>query len=369
MRELRAWIILGWRFVLYFAYRLGLRKCPTFLDIYPEGVIVFDRIMNWPKTLRVEGAQNCPSAGPAIFAGNHQKKDDPFVMYRAIHRVTNGSYPVRYMMRDDFFKGLAGIMKSRILDVDELARLVGSLQISRDRVQLSQIKPFITLLREHGSFIMYPGRSRTRTGVFIEYRDNIDEPGGVTFLIAQAQRGRPDLRVPAVPMTRTYNPVTKRSAVIFGEPQYLAHDADRQAQRDMDFKIIELMGGLLEINAAHLVAGILYLRCLHGVKAPASIQRYETAVTSAIERCPNRRIDPALRSDASGETKSTLRYFEEAGLISMLDQQVVPNVEAILHAPEHDKDYHRRNPVKHLVNQYLHLPDVIEAIEAIAGVS
>ena len=162
MRELWAWVIVAWRLLRYFFYRLGIGKCSELLDVYPELIVVFDRVMGWRKNLRIAGAEYCPNEGPAVFSGNHYAKDDPFVAYRAIHRICNGAYPVRYMMRDDFFASGASILKSRLLDVDELVRLLGALQISRNRVQLTQLKPFIALLREQAAFIMYPGRSRSR---------------------------------------------------------------------------------------------------------------------------------------------------------------------------------------------------------------
>jgi hypothetical protein len=46
--------------------------------------------------------------------------------------------------------------------------------------------------------------------------------------------------------------------------------------------------------------------------------------------------------------------------------QVEPLSEAILSAPPLDTRYVERNPVKYLVNQVLHLPDVIAAAEQAA---
>ncbi|MCC6489270.1 MAG: hypothetical protein IT364_17345, partial [Candidatus Hydrogenedentes bacterium] len=45
---------------------------------------------------------------------------------------------------------------------------------------------------------------------------------------------------------------------------------------------------------------------------------------------------------------------------------VWPNRETILSAPEPDKLYVTRNPVKHLVNQLIHLRDVVASIESAA---
>lgn len=366
MKELRAWIVVASLFLRYFMYRLGLIRCPEFLHAYPEGVIVFDRLMGWPRNLRVEGAQHCPTQGPAVFAGNHQKKDDPFVMYRAVHRVTNGAYPVRYMMRDDFFKGTRGILKSRLLDVDELARLAGSLQISRDRVQLSQLKPFISLLREGGAFIMYPGRSRTRSGLFVEYREGIEEPGGVMFLVAQAQRGRPDLRVPVVPTIRTYNPVKKKSTVAFGPPLYVPADADRAVQRELDLELIDAMGQLVELNIAHIVAGILYCRALHGRAPEMSCDALVAAAREVLNACDALPTDPEARANPAAECRQTLAFLSEKGAISVSGSSFIIHTDRVLSTPEPDTNYAKLNPVKHLLNQILHLPVAIQAIEAAA---
>jgi len=364
MREVRAWSVFAWCLIRYTAYRLGFGKCPSFLAIYPEMIFVFDRFMKWPRRLRVEGSHHCPRAGPAVFSANHFAKDDPFIMYRAIHRVCEGAYPVRYMMRDDFFKHTGGILKSRLVDVDELARLFGTLQISRDRVQLAQLKPFISLLRERSAFIMYPGRSRSRTGVFIEYRDGIDEPGGVTFLIAQAQRNKPDLQVAAVPVARTLNLVTKKSTVAFGNPVFLEQDADRAAQRALDFRLIELMGDMVEINVAHFVAGILYLHCLHGRLGGISINAMDSAVGAALSSLHKRIIDPAAIGRRRKEIDATLEYFAGIGFIELGPEGVRPNCARVLAAPPQDTTYIKLNPLKYTLNQVLHLPDVITAIES-----
>ncbi|GMV94222.1 MAG: hypothetical protein AMXMBFR82_40000 [Candidatus Hydrogenedentota bacterium] len=361
MNEPYAWIRVGWRLLRYLGYRMGLGECPTLMDVYPEAVVVFDRVMGWPRTLFVKGGEHCPPAGPVVYAGNHAKKDDPFIMYRAVHRVTGWSCEIRYMMRDDFFKGLPNL---RIVDIDELVRMLGAQQISRDNVQLSQLKPFVKLLRENNGFIMYPGRSRSRSGLFMEYRDGIDEPGGVTFFLAQAQRGHPELRVPAVPMARTHNPVTKRSVIIFGPPVYLPHDADRTMQRDLDFQLVERMGDLVEINVAMAAAAVLYLQCLHHRPLPIDQGKLVAAVRSALAQCSaNRYIDETALADLPREVKVTLEYFQKRGMLELRGTVVWPNRESILFAPDLDKSYVRKNPVKHLVNQILHLPDVVSACE------
>lgn len=364
MYELYAWTRVAWRLLRYLRYRMGWGECPTLLDLYPEAVVLFDRVMGWPRTLFVKGGEHCPTTGPVVYAGNHAKKDDPFIMYRAVHRVTGWSCEIRYMMRDDFF---AGIPDLRIVDVDELLRLLGAQQISRDNVQLSQLKPFVKLLREGNGFIMYPGRSRTRTGLFMEYRDGIDEPGGVTFFLAQAQRGNPDLHVPAVPVARSYNPVSKRSVVVFGPPVYLPHDSDRALQRETDLRLVEAMGDLIEINVAMAVSALLYLHCLHDRPVPIQQGSLVDAARAALNACAERRhIDESALSDLPREIKMTLEYLGNHGMLDLRGTLIWPNKEAILAAPEPDKMYVKKNPVKHLLNQTLHLADVSAAFETAA---
>ena len=364
MFEPFAWTRVAWRLLLYLRYRLGWGKCPTLLDVYPEAIVVFDRVMGWPKRLFLKGTENCPRKGPAVFAGNHQKKDDPFITYRAIHRVCNWSYEVRYMMRDDFFNSLP---KLRIIDINELVCMLGALQISRDNVHLSQLKPFVQLLRDGNAYIMYPGRSRSRSGLFMEYREGIDEPGGVTFFLAQAQRGHPELRVAAVPLARTYNPVTDRTMLIFGEPLYLAHGADRAAQRDLDFLIVEKMAELVEINIPLVTAGILYLHCLHQRPLPLAQEDLAVAVRAVLQKCAeSRHVDEHGLADLPRELKLTLEYFQRRKMLELNGTAIRPNGDAILSATEPDKQYVSRNPVKHLVNQIIHLRDVVEAIESAA---
>ncbi|MCC6794850.1 MAG: hypothetical protein IT366_07000 [Candidatus Hydrogenedentes bacterium] len=365
MREIKAFIIVAWRLLRYFVYRLGIGKCPELLDVYPELVVVFDRVMGWRRNLRVAGVEHCPKNGPAVFSGNHYAKEDPFAGYRAIHRICDGAYPVRYMMRDDFFAAGASIFKSRLLDVDELVRLLGALQISRDRVQLTQLKPFIALLREQAAFIMYPGRSRSRTGMFVEYRDGIDEPGGVTFLVAQAQRNRPEVNVAIVPFARTSNMATKSSVVVFGPPVYLPHDADRTVQRDLDFRLIELMGDLVEVNITQIAAGILYLHCLHQRGESIAIDALDSAVSDALSLL-KRQIDPAAVGDRRPQLEATLDYFAKAHLILRRSDSITLLREKVLASPPPDTTYRSANPIKYAINQVLHLPDVIDAVEAAA---
>jgi len=229
MNELRSWIVVSCVVLRYFAYRIGLCKCPNVLPRRADILAVVNRVLLWRWRLRIVGLEHCPRSGPAIFAGNHAKWDDPVCMYPAVYWGSGRNIEPYYMMRDDFFEN---VPHTRLIDFDEVMRLFGTHQISRERVRMSQLKPFVRILSEDDCFIMFPGRTRTRSGIFFEWREGMDEPGSVAFFIGHVQHGKPEVRIPAVPVTRTYNPVTKVSTLVMGEPLYLPPKADRETQRE-----------------------------------------------------------------------------------------------------------------------------------------
>ncbi len=233
MDELRGWIAIIKKGTAYLAYRCGFCPIPAPLDhIYPEGCLFFRRIYRWPKYMRVLGADRLPAQAPVMFVANHIRFDDPITMFLAIGDATNYTYFSRFMMRTGAF-GRGSILKSFILDLDELASLVAAIQIDRENISLKQLKPFVRRLTEGNALAMYIGRTRSRSGLLMEYLD-FDEPGAPSFLIAQAQRQREGEPLPAVPLTRTFDPFTKRSVFIFGAPRYLEGKPTREAQEETD---------------------------------------------------------------------------------------------------------------------------------------
>ena len=64
---------------------------------------VLGRMLGWKKRLHVRGAENVPTASPAIFYANHIKIDDPLCLYASICRARGRSIEMCVMMRDDFF--------------------------------------------------------------------------------------------------------------------------------------------------------------------------------------------------------------------------------------------------------------------------
>ncbi len=361
MNELRCWLIWAWKLTRFLAYRAGLFPAPVLNDRFGELMTVLGQAGGWRNRLRIRFPERCPQSGPAIFVGNHLRTDDPEVVFHAIFEATKHNIVIKYMMRHDFGDGLPF---AKLLDINDMFVRMGAYMIDRNHVTLAQLKPFVTLLREGGSFGMFPGGTRSRSGQFFEYRDHITEPGGVSFFLAQAQRAKPDPPIPVVPVVRTWNPANRRTTLIFGAPRYLAATADRAAQKQFDLDLAYHMGDLVELNAAQLTAAILYLRCLHGQDGAVSIDDLVDRVRRVLAHVPGRPVEVDTVGNLADEVHTALAHFESCGLLRRHDGAVeLATAEVLADLPQ-DKYYVRRNPIKYLVNQILHLWDVTQAIEA-----
>ncbi len=358
MYWLYSWTRILLFFARYFASRTRLVRPPFVSGIIEEVAEAIGPIVGVPKHFALIGAEHCPKDGPVIFCANHTKLDDPLLVYHAA-RMAGGRLS-RIMMRDDYFVG--PLWENPIVAAPKLFACMGAHMIDRDRVTLAQMKPFLNVLDEDGSFIIFPGRTRTRSGVFIEYRENFTEPGGVSFFIRQTQKKRSDVRVAAVPIVRTFNPASKRTASILGPPLYLDHAADRDAMREFDANVVVAMSRLVEINAAQLVSALLYLRVLHGRTSSVTIDRLADDISQVSPRLKGLHADPAISADAIGEVGAVVRFLAREGMVSLDGQSIRPNAERILLPPPLDTTYRRENPVKYLANQILHFGDVVEGI-------
>lgn len=307
--------------------------------------------------------ERCPKTGPAVFCANHLKLDDPFFAYHAVQLATDWKHCPRLMSRDDFFTGTP--LKSRVVDGDKLMNAVGTYLISRGHITLSQLRPFVNLLKNGGSFVIFPGHTRSCSGVFMEYRGAFKEPGGVSFFINQAQRARPDVRVAAVPIVRTYNPVSKRSAMVFGESLFLEGDADREAQRAFDYGLTMEMSRYVELNVPQVLSAVLWLRCLHGMETEISLREIREILSPIFATCGHAYVDPEARTDLGGGVLRTVDFLAEREMLTRNRDRVTVNRKAVLSVPDLTTKYRHLNPVKYLANQLIHLGGVVEAIEGI----
>jgi len=351
-------------FTRYFLYRVGLARRPKFTDYYPEYQAFCGSILHWDRRTRIVGAEHCPRQGPAVFAANHVRITDPLYLFRAVTRASGGGLYVRFMARDDFFKHWA--WRFFPFKPSDMLEMGGACFISRGSAKPAQLKPFVDLLDQRESFLLFPGGTRTRSGVLIEYSVRSARSRGVAFFLAQTQSRHPDWSVPAVPLVRTFNPVRHNSVVVFGPPLYLEPDADRERQRAFDEELAARLGELVEIHVPHLVCALLYLWCLHrrGCELPVSALR--GACAHARDRLESRHIHPDAFVRLDGEIRATLRYLRRRGMVRLTRHHVRPDTDRILGCPPLDTKYRKRNPVKFIANQLLHMPDVIRAVEAAA---
>ena len=363
MNELRSWLVISWWALRYLLYRLGIGKCPLLSGSYPEAMIVVGRCCGWLNRIEIVGAENCPKHGPAGFASNHVKADDPMAFYRAIYLASEcGIFP-RFIGRDNVLdKGLF----SRIIDLNEILALCGGIVFTRDRVKMAQLKPVIQFLCDGDCFGLFPGRTRTRTGVIFEYPEGSDGPGGFSLFVAHAQRRQPDLQIPLVSAARTFHPVSKRTIFVVGEPQYLPDDADRATRADMDCRVVERIAAVSAVNVPQVLCAILCNRSIHNRLGPVAVTTLEAAVRKVVSGITDRYVDPVAKTDLEGEVQAMLKYLRRAGMVHVRRGMVTLNAEAVRRTPEPDFEFRKRNPIKFLTNQILHCTNVIEAVERVS---
>jgi len=350
----------------YFLQRLGLRRRPPEVQkYYVHGLHGLDAMFGWTRKARVRGAKHVPRHGPAIFASNHIQIDDPFVTGALIHEISGGIRPGA-MMRDDFFKQVPRWVRG-VLDPDEACRLIGAAQISRQGVTPEQIEQFVGLLLQGGTFLIYPGRTRSQMGLVFEYRDWIRSPGRTSVFPSLVHTRVPGLGVPVVPVTRTYNPLTKRSCVAFGQGLYLERGASSAGQREFDYGLVCAIADLVEVNAPQLLSALLYLRCLHGLSLRAGTDELADALrdimAAVAERNPARMLDPALVENPEREVEGVVRFLRKRSLVQRTGGRFELNCRAILSIPASNAKYGAQNPVKYLANQLIHLRDVTGPVE------
>ncbi|MCH7959062.1 MAG: hypothetical protein IID08_02955 [Candidatus Hydrogenedentes bacterium] len=363
LNTIRSWLVVAWFILRYTVAAWFDAKRPTAngLDIYPEIFEVLHAFLGWNSNLHQVGDHHCPTDHATILCGNHVKLDDPLYLFRTTHADTQGRVAPFAMARDDFFEG--SILKSRFFDGDDFFKSLGTFGVSRGGVTLAQMKPFLKFLAEGRSFILFPGRSRSRSGLFMDYRDDFQEPGGVSFFLGMTQRRHPDVTVSATPLIRTFNPVSKRSAMIYGPEQFLPAKATREQQREFDRNLVVVMSQHLEINVPHVLCAVLYLRCLHRLANPVAIHDLEVTLRTIFAGIDYPFVDPEATDDLPKAVRDTLHYLQELNMLRLHGEAVTLDADAILSTPELDEKYRNHNPVKFLTNQILHLGDVTERIQ------
>jgi len=353
----------GLLFAHYFASKIKLAKPPQ-KESYIRAVAYLCGIFTgWNNYIRVRGGENVPLDHPFIVYGNHFLFDDPLYAHEACRIATNNHVALNAMMRDDFFIGTP--LKTFLFDADEFITYTGTYGINREKPTLSQMKLFLGLLAEGQSFVMYPGRTRSKSGTLMEYRDEYQEPGGPSFFMNSHMRKNPDLPIAALPTMRNYNPVRKHTSIVFGPPQFLEPGSTRGEQRAFELDLIEVMSRYVEISVPQIISAILYSRCLHSITESFSTDWLTTKVKSFIESTDYPWIDEEDLGDIDEAIRLTLPYLEKHGMIAVAGNDITPVPGPILSTPDLD-DFLKKNPAKYMTNQLLHLTDVLELIESMA---
>ena len=360
MKALSSWFFVL-RYVLrYQFHRLGLVSAPV--PDFEKIQYVVGQFSGWNRYFRYRGGEHVPRDHPAIFFGNHIRYGDPFHIFRGAYLATEGRVCLHAMMRDNVFKGTP--LKSRLFDMDEFIATVGVHGINRESVTLGQMKVFVNLLLNGESFIMFPGRTRSRSGLLMEYRGSFVEPGSISFFLAMTQRKAKDGVFSAVPVSRNFNPVRNHTAMVYGPEQFLDATATREEQRAFDLRMIEEMSKLVEISVVQVISASLYTVALHALAESVPAATLESWVRSIRESSTHPWWDEEDDADLGEAIRLALGWLEERGMIRLDGDNIALNTQKFLFAPGLESDYFAQNPVKYLTNQTLHLGEHIEAVQA-----
>ena len=363
MTIVKSWIDVIRYICWYGLYKCKLAKPPqrgSYLDSIQHVVGVFTR---WNRYIRVRNEHLVPTNHAAIFVGNHIKFGDPFYLFHATYLATKKQVWLNAMSRDDYFVGTP--LKTRFIDMDDFITYVGVYGINRDKPTLSQMKTFLGLLKDGESFLLFPGRTRSRSGMLMEYRDNFSEPGGVSFFLNMIHRRDPEGTYSAVIAMRNYNPARDHSTVIFGPEQFLKDGATREEQREFDCSLVEIMSQYVEVCVPQILAAILYARCLHAQSGPMSIAVLQAAVRRVVEETDYPYFDEEDTADVDEAVHLSLTYFRKHKMLEVRGNEVCPDADRILSTPELTGKFKKMNPVKYLTNQILHLGELVELIQKI----
>ncbi|MFP6598468.1 MAG: 1-acyl-sn-glycerol-3-phosphate acyltransferase [Candidatus Hydrogenedentota bacterium] len=361
MKTIASWYVTI-RFVLsYLFYKLGIGSVLDPNPRFDSFQFVIGQFTHWNRYIRVRGAENVAADHPAIYCGNHIKFGDPFYVFHGVYLSTDKSVKLHAMSRNDFFEGTP--LKTRFFDADEFIVTVGVHGISRDAVTLAQMKVFINMLIEGESFIMFPGRTRSRSGLLMEYRDNFVEPGSVSFFLNTAQRRKKGTTFSAIPVSRNYNPARDHTCMIYGPEQFLTSGASREEQREYDFHLIETIGNLVEVCVPQVVSALLYSHCLHQISKTITVPTLKKQTRAIREKSRHPYWDEEDDADLDAAVDLAIKYLARKKVLKRSGDDLHLNAAGILLAPDPESKYSEVNPVKYLTNQLLHLGDLIELIQ------
>jgi 1-acyl-sn-glycerol-3-phosphate acyltransferase len=358
---------------------------PDYRKVSEHCMGLFELLWDTRNKLVVRNSANIVDDGPAVYVANHVIKSDALMAAYAVHMHTRGRQ-LHVMMRDDFF-GDKRWSKTPLLDVDKLAMSLGAIQVSRESGAYSQIKRFIRVLVEDGCFIIFPTGTRSRSGLVMELPPGLDELGKISFFASMAQRERfsksGDSRLSPVPMVPTgvsFDPVSKKTTLVFGESVYLTSGPpDKKIHRtvltEFDRQLVQSVSRLVEVNLAHLAALYLLHYAWHageqldrngnGVFLKRRVFAGDLAqIARDIKEKGTLVLGDSLKSGFDSELKRVEKLFVHRSMLEAMGEDLLLHRDRVLSAPPVDRDYRKDNPVKYLANQMAHLEEIVATVEA-----
>jgi len=356
---------------------------PDYREVFDHCAGLFELLWDTQNRLVVRNGGNIVTQGPAIYVANHVMKSDALMVAYTVYMNARGRQ-LHIMMRDDFF-GDKRWSRTPLLDVDQLAKSLGAIQVRRESGAYSQMKRFIRLLLEDGCFIIFPTGTRSRSGHVMEVPPPL-ELGKISFFAVTAQRERFTREganrvspVAMVPTGISFDPISRRTTLVFGRPSYLTVDPpNKKVQRtilnEFDRQLIRSVSRLVEINLAQLAALYLLHYAWHSGNLP---NRHEegiylkrsvfsndlTEIVRGIRGKGGLLFSDSLNREPNSELKRVEKLFARRAMLKTVEEGLLLYQDRLLSAPPVDHDYRKHNPVKYFANQVAHLEEVVSTVE------
>jgi hypothetical protein len=221
----------------------------------------------------------------------------------------------------------------------------------------------------------------------MELPPGLDELGKISFFASMAQRERfsksGDSRLSPVPMVPTgvsFDPVSKKTTLVFGESVYLTSGPpDKKIHRtvltEFDRQLVQSVSRLVEVNLAHLAALYLLHYAWHageqldrngnGVFLKRRVFAGDLAqIARDIKEKGTLVLGDSLKSGFDSELKRVEKLFVHRSMLEAMGEDLLLHRDRVLSAPPVDRDYRKDNPVKYLANQMAHLEEIVATVEA-----
>jgi len=350
---LHGWLVLVWLCLRLTACHLTRRgTLPDFVPHKDPLVRTAWSLFRWHR-LRIVGARHCPDKGPALFVANHHGLDDPALLWPAIHLASKERFIPRFLMRDDFFRGFPWDWLP--LSLNTLCERCGAVLITRGQTSPTQLRQALQAMRSGEACVLFPSGTRSRTGVWLEYRPGeIEAPGSPAALAAVGARVAGLSALPVVPAGITRHPVSGGVTVTFGEPMAIEARTDPAGLARKNAVLCAAIGELVEVHAVHLTAALLWTMSVHG-RNRLSTHRLVHSVTDWVASNARAVVHPELWREPEAASLRACQYFVRQRCVGLAGNEIILRRERTDVCPPWTTAYRKINPVRYWTNQILHL--------------